>query len=78
MEDNVANFKYRAIDQAVVRTLTMETRVLLQELQSISYLWWTNAALGQVLLRILRLSPVSINTPHPFVHLSLTLFILIH
>jgi hypothetical protein len=56
----------------------MEAWVLLEELQSIWDLWWTHAALGQVFLRTLRLSPVSINTPHPFIHLSLTLFILIH
>ena len=35
MEDNVTNFKYRAIDQAVVRSLTKEARLLLQALHSI-------------------------------------------
>jgi len=35
MEDNVTNSKYRAIDQAVLRRLTKEARVLLQALQSI-------------------------------------------
>jgi len=35
MEDNVTNFKYRAIYQAVVRPLTNEAQVLLQAFQSI-------------------------------------------
>ena len=34
-EDNVTNFKYRAIDQAVVRPFNKEARVLLQALKSI-------------------------------------------
>jgi hypothetical protein len=78
MEDNVTTSKHRAIDQGVVRPLTKEARVLLQALQSIWDLWWTNAVLGQVFLLILRLSPVSINTPYTFIHLPLTQFILIH
>jgi len=78
MEDNVTNFKYSATDQTDVRPLIKEARVLLQALQSILDLWCTNAAQRQVFLQVLRLSPVSINNPHPFIYLSLTLFILIH
>jgi hypothetical protein len=66
MKNIVINFKCRAIDQAWV---------LLQALQSIWDLWWKNVALGEVFLRVLRLSPVSINTPHSFIHLSLILFV---